>query len=211
MKTYILKPTGTLKAEEGVAWLGLDAHAKFSLLAWMDGSGQRRGHWRFPTTESQVIKHLQLVPTATKHLVLEEGGLGRWLAQVAAPHVTDATACHPREHHRISRHHHKCDEQDGYGWAQLHRLGALKKVWQPQSDERAVFKCAAPAYLDAVQRQTALKLQLKAHYRQWGVIPTGSVVDSPSGRGQSLGRVKQAGVRDQLQLLYWKSSAKPVG
>jgi transposase len=188
--------------QEKVAWLGLDAHAKFSLLAWMDDQGKRRQHWRFPTSEPQLIKHLQLVPATIKHLALEECGLGRWLAQVAAPHVTDATVCDPRENHRISRHHHKCDEEDGYGLAHLHRLGALKKVWQPASDERAVFKCAAQAYLDAVARQTALKLQLKAHYRQWGVIPCGSVVYGRSGRAEYLAKVPQAGVREQLQILY---------
>lgn len=201
-KTYVLKPFKPTVPTDSVAWLGLDAHAKFSLLAWMDDQGQRRGHWRFPTTETQLIKHVQLIPAATKHLALEECGLGRWLAQVAAPHVTDATVCDPRENHRISRHHHKCDEEDGYGLAHLYRLGALKKVWQPTSDERAVFKCAAQAYLDAVHRQTALKLQLKAHYRQWGVIPTGSVVYGRSGRGEHLAQIKQAGVRTQLQLLY---------
>ena len=188
--------------QASVAWLGLDAHAKFSLLAWMDDQGRRRAHWRFPTTEPQLIKHLHLIPATTKHLALEECGLGRWLAQTAQPHVTDALVCDPRENHRISRHHHKCDEEDGYGLAHLHRLGALKKVWQPTSDIRAVFKCAAQAYLDAVDRQTALKLQLKAHYRQWGVIPTGSTVYGRSGRGQWLAQIKPVGVRAQLQLLY---------
>lgn len=185
-----------------VAWLGLDAHAKFCLLAWMDDQGRRRQHWRFPTSEPQLIQHLKLVTAPTKHLAIEECGLGRWLAQVAAPHVTDAVVCDPRENHRISRHHHKCDEEDGYGLAHLHRLGALKKVWQSPSDERAVFKCAAQAYLDAVQRQTALKLQIKAHYRQWGVIPTGSTVYGRSGRANYLAQIQQAGVRAQLQLLY---------
>lgn len=185
-----------------VAWLGLDAHAKFCLLAWLDDQGNRRQHWRFPTSEPQLIQHLKRVPATTKHLALEECGLGRWLAQVAAPHVTDAIVCDPRENHRISRHHHKCDEEDGYGLAQLHRLGALKEVWQSPSDERAIFKCAAQAYLDAVRRQTALKLQLKAHYRQWGVIPAGSVVYGRSGRGKYLAQIQQAGVRAQLQLRY---------
>ena len=202
MKNYILKPSPPCQPQAAVAWLGLDAHAHFSVLAWMDDTGQRRGHWRFPTSEAQLIKHLQLIPATTKHLALEECGLGRWLAQVAAPHVTDATVCDPRENHRISRHHHKCDEEDAYGLAHLHRLGALKKVWQPASDERAVFKCAVQAYLDAVQRQTALKLQLKAHYRQWGVIPTGSVVYGRDGRRKYLLQIPQAGVRAQLQLLY---------
>jgi len=187
--------------KESVAWLGLDAHAHFSLLAWMDDEGRRRGHWRFPTAEAQLVKHLQRIPAPTKHLALEECGLGRWLAQVAQPHVTDAIVCDPRENHRISRHHHKCDEEDGYGLAHLHRLGALKRVWQPQDDARAVFKCATQAYLDAVNRQTALKLQLKAHYRQWGVIPTGSLVYGPQ-RGRWLTLVKPSGVRAQLQLIY---------
>lgn len=188
--------------QERVAWLGLDAHAKFSLLAWMDEEGNRRRHWRFATSEGQLIKHLQLIPAKVKHLALEECGLGRWLAQVAAPHVAQALVCDPRENHRISRHHHKCDEEDGYTLAHLFRLGALKKVWQPANDERAVFKCAVQAYLDAVGRQTALKLQLKAHYRQWGVIPSGSVVYSPRGRVKYLALVRQDGVREQLQLLY---------
>jgi len=185
-----------------VAWLGLDAHAKFSLLAWMDDEGRRRRHWHFPTSEPQLIKHLKLIPATIKHLALEECGLGRWLSQVAAPHVADVIVCDPRENHRISRHHHKCDEEDGYTLAHLNRLGALKRVWHSPSDERAVFKCAAQAYLDAVQRQTALKLQLKAHFRQWGVIPVGSGVYTQSGRTKYLGQIKQLGVRAQLQLLY---------
>jgi transposase len=53
-----------------------------------------------------------------------------------------------------------------------------------------------------VDRQTALKLQLKAHYRQWGVIPTGSLVYGRSGRGKYLAQVRPAGVRAQLQMLY---------
>jgi len=201
MKTYLLKEPAILKSEP-VAWVGLDAHAKFSLLAWIDDQGKRRQHWRFPTAEGQLIKHLRLIPATQIHLALEECGLGRWLAQVATPHVAEVIVCDPRENHHISRHHHKCDEEDGYGLAHLHRLGALKKVWQPLSDERAVFKCAAQAYLDAVGRQSALKLQLKAHYRQWGVLPTGQLVYSRAGRGKYLAQVGQAAVREQLQLLY---------
>jgi transposase len=201
MKEYHLKERVVLKSEP-VAWVGLDAHAKFSLLAWIDDQGKRRQHWRFPTSESQLHRHLQLIPATAIHLSLEECGLGRWLAQVAKPHVIEVVVCDPRENHRISRHHHKCDEEDAYGLAHLHRLGALKEVWQPRSDERAVFKCATQAYSDAVRRQTSLKLQLKAHYRQWGVIPSGAVVYSKRGRGQYLAQIRQQGVREQLQLLY---------
>jgi transposase len=187
---------------EPIAWLGLDGHAHFSVLGWMDDQGKRRGHWRFPTTQAQVLKHLERIPTKVKHLALEECGLSRWLAQVVRPHVSEVVVCDPGENHLISRHHHKCDEEDAYSLAHLYRLGALKPVWQPTSDGRAVFKCAAQGYLDAVKRQTALKLQLKAHFRQWGVIPTGSAVYSPSHRQQWLAQVHPTAVQAQLQLLY---------
>src|SRR5687767_2175085 len=109
--------------QESVAWLGLDAHAKFSLLAWMDDRGARRQHWRFPTSEPQLIKHLRKVPATSKRLALEECGISRWLAHVAKPHVSELIVSDPKENYRISRHHNKCDEEDGYGLAQLYRLG----------------------------------------------------------------------------------------
>ncbi len=201
MKTYVLHEC-SLRKSEPQAWAGLDAHARYSVLAWIDSRGERRQHWRFATSEGQLIRHLQLIPAVHIHLALEECGLGRWLAQVAKPHVEEALVCDPRENHHISRHHHKCDEQDAYGLAHLYRLGALKAVWQPANDERAVFKCSVQAYLDAVGRQTRLKLQLKAHYRQWGVIPTGSAVYGRRGRDKYLAQIKPEGVRQQLRLLY---------
>jgi transposase len=191
----------TRKNEKTIAWLGLDAHAHFCVLAWMDDSGARRAHWRFPTKETELCQHLKSIPATTKHLALEECGPSRWLAQVARPHVTEVVVCDPRQNHLISRHHHKCDEEDSYTLARLHRSGDIKVIWQPTNDARAVFKCAVLAYLDAVQRQTALKLQLKAHYRQWGVIPTGSTIYG-SGRNQWLAQVKEPGIRTQLQILH---------
>lgn len=187
---------------EAVAWLGLDSHAHSCLLAWMDEQGRRQKHWRFPTSEPQIIKHLQAIPVRNKRLALEEGGVARWIAQVAKPHVTEVVVCDPGENFRISRHHHKCDYEDAYTLAHLHRLGALKQVWQPQSEERAIFKCAAQAYLDAVDRQTAIKLQIKAHFRQWGVIPTGREVYNRVGRSRWLAQLKQPEIRQQMLVLY---------
>ncbi|EEF62113.1 hypothetical protein [Pedosphaera parvula] len=100
--------------EKSIAWLGLDAHAHFCVLAWMDDAGERRAHWRFPTTESELCQHLKAIPATTRQLALEECGLGRWLAQVARPHVAEVLVCDPRQNHLISRHHHKCDEEDSY-------------------------------------------------------------------------------------------------
>lgn len=191
-----------LISAESTAWIGLDAHARSCLLGWMDEQGQRRQCWRFATQERAIIEHLKLIPAKAKYLAVEECGLGRWIAQVAKPHVTEVVVCDPRHNASISRHHHKCDEEDSYGLARLYRLGELKAVWQPKDQSRSVFKCAVQSYLDAVQRQTALKLQIKAHFRQWGVIPLGSSVYSRRGREPYLNELKEEGVRQQQRLLY---------
>jgi transposase len=184
-----------------LAWLGLDAHARFCVLGWLDQEGRRRGCWRFATSEAALIEHLQRIPATIKRLSVEECGLGRWLAGVARPHVKEAIVCDPRENHHISRHHHKCDEEDAYRLAHLHRLGSLKAVWQPD-DERALFRNAVQGFLEAVQRQSVLKVQIKARYRQWGVIPSGSAVFSGPGRVAWLERLPHARLRAQLGLLY---------
>ena len=186
-----------------VAWLGLDVHARFSVLLELNDAGQSVGCWRFPTSGQNLVSHLKRIPASIKRLAVEECGLGRWVAQVARGHVQEVVVCDPRHNHLISQSHRKCDEQDALHLAQLYRLGSLKAVWQPAEDQRAVFKCAVQGYLDAVQRQTSLKLQLKAHFRQWGLIPTGQDVYHREKRQGWLEQLTQPGLRPQLEILYF--------
>ena len=77
MKPAIPHPRKTLKSKDvkssdQVAWIGLDVHAKLLVMGWMDQDGNRQGHWSFPTSERQLLKHLQLIPAQTKNLALEE-------------------------------------------------------------------------------------------------------------------------------------------
>jgi transposase len=188
--------------KETVAWLGLDAHARSCVLGQLDDQGNRVAHWALRTTESDLIRQVQAIPAAVKRLAVEECGLGRWIAQTLRPHVTQVVVCDPHHNRLISRHPHKCDVEDAYQLAALYRLGALKAVWQPTEDHRAVFKTAAQAYLESVVRQTALKLQLKAHYRHWGVMPTGSRIYSKPGRESWLAQVPSSDVQAQLRLLH---------
>lgn len=189
--------------DSSIAWLGLDVHARFSVLTHLNNAGERVGCWRFPTSGKNLVEHLKAIPAAQKRLAVEECGLGRWIAQVARAHVQETLVCDPRHNRLISQSHRKCDEEDALHLAQLYRLGSLKAVWQPTDDDRAVFKCAVQAYLDAVERQTSLKLQLKAHFRQWGIIPTGQDVYHRHKRQSWLAQLTQPGLRPQLEILYF--------
>ncbi len=188
--------------KQPIAWAGLDVHARTCLLAWRDHEGRRQQHWQFPTAEPQLIKHLQKINATEIYLSLEECGMSRWLAEIAIPLVHEVVVCDPKENHAIAKSHHKCDIEDAYTLAHLHRLGALKKVWQPASAARAVFKSAVQAYLESVRQHVRCQLQLKARYRQWGVIPLSTEVYTSAGRDRWLGQIAAAAIREQLREQY---------
>ena len=83
------------------------------------------------------------------------------------------------------------------------RLGALKQVYHPENDERAIFKAAAQHYIDLRDQLTRLKQKIKAMYRRWGIIDIfTSAVYTIKGRAKYLQQVKHLSIRKQLLQLY---------
>jgi transposase len=85
----------------------------------------------------------------------------------------------------------------------LLRFGELKRVYHPESDDRAIFKASALHYIDLRDQQIALKQKIKATYRHWGVIDvSGESVYSATKRHDYLNQVKHLHIRNQLDRLY---------
>ena len=185
-----------------IAWLGLDAHSKNCVLAHLDDHGTELKWWKFPTQPHQLIAQIQAIPAADKRLMLEESNLARWLGQLLKPHVQQLVVCDARRNHLISHDHHKHDRRDAFALARLLRLNEFKPVWQPVEEQRVLFKRSAQAYENAVQRQTRLKLQLKALFQHWGLFPSGSTVFSQSGRAAWLKQLPYDALRSQALILY---------
>lgn len=185
-----------------IAWLGLDAHSKNCVLGQLDDHGTEINWWRFPTLPRKLIEQLQAIPATDKRLMLEESNLARWLAQLLRPHVQQLVVCDARRNRLISHDPHKHDRRDAFALARLFRLHEFKPVWQPTDDQRVLFKRAAQAYENAVQRQTRLKLQLKALFQHWGLFPAGSTVFSKSGRGDWLKQLPYDALRAQALIHY---------
>jgi transposase len=185
-----------------IAWLGLDAHSKNCVLAQLDDQGRELHWWQFPTRPEQLIAHIQAVPAADKRLMLEESNLARWLGQLLKPHVHQLVVCDARRNRLISHDPHKHDRRDAFALARLLRLNEFKPVWQPTEPERVLFKRIAQSYENAVQRQTRLKLQLKALFQHWGLFPAGSTVFSKTGRNDWLKQLPYDALRSQTLLLY---------
>ena len=185
-----------------IAWLGLDAHSKNCVLGQLDDHGAEIKWWRFPTQPQQLIEHVQAIPATDKRLMLEESNLARWLGQLLKPHVQQLVVCDARRNHLISHDHHKHDRRDAFALARLLRLNEFKPVWQPVEPQRVLFKRSAKAYENAVQRQTRLKLQLKALFQHWGLFPTGTTVYAKPGRKVWLQQLPYDTLRAQALLLY---------
>ena len=186
-----------------IAYLAMDVHANHCVLGEMDCDGKYKGHRPFSTSEKNIIHAIKSVKAKEKYLTLEEGNLAYWVAQVARPYVTEVIPCDPRENALIYKSSLKKDKIDTKKLCRLLRLGELKKVYHPESDDRAIFKAAALHYIDLRDQQTALKQKIKAMFRHWGVIDVaGTSVYSVTHRHDYLIQVKHVHIRNQLNHLY---------
>ena len=184
-------------------YMAIDAHARRSVLGVMDESGQYLDDWQFPTTESELIRHVAAVKSPHKRLAIEEGPLAYWIAQTLRGYVDEVFICDPRENALIGHSAHKSDQVDTPKLCRLLRLGELKRVYHPTEDHRAVFKAAVQAYLDLAVEQARLKQKIKAKYRAWGVaVHDTTKVYHPKRRAAYLEQVALAPIREQLERLY---------
>lgn len=187
-----------------IAYLAMDLHANNCTLGQMDDNGVFGGNIEFSTSEKNIINALKSVKTKEKHLTIEAGPLTYWAAQVANPYVSQVIVCDPRENALIYKSSYKKDNVDTRKLCRLLRLGELHHVYQPENDDRAIFKAAAQHYLDLRSQLIRLKQKIKAMYRQWGIIDVFTdTVYSKSGRDKYLEQVKHPPIRNQLKRLYY--------
>jgi transposase len=186
-----------------IAYLAMDVHANNCVLGEMDYNGTFKGNQVFPTSENNIIEALKSVKAKEKYLTMEESNLAYWVAQVSSPYVTEVIPCDPKENALIFRSSVKRDKVDTRKLCRLLRLGELKRVYHPESDERALFKASVQHYIDLRNQQIGLKQKIKAMYRHWGVIDvSGEAVYSVAKRHDYLTQVKHLYIRNQLNRLY---------
>lgn len=185
-----------------VAYLGMDVHARNCVLGHMDSKGNFMGTTTFSTSEQNIIEALKTIKAKEKYLAMEEGNLAYWVAQVSKPYVTEVISSDPKENALIFRSSRKLDKVDTRKLCRLLRLGELKRVYQPENDDRAIFKAAVQHYIDLRNQQIALKQKIKALYRHWGVISVEGQAVYGEKRSDYLKMVKQTPIRNQLVNLY---------
>ena len=159
---------------------------KWILLAISEGTSN------FPPLRKTLSMLSRLSRQRKNICPLEESNLAYWTAQVASPFVTEVIPRDPRENALIYKSSVKKDKIDTKKLCRLLRLGELKRVCHPESDDRAIFKAVALHYIDLRDQQTALKQKIKAMYRHWGVIEVaGQAVYSDGKRHDYLNKTSK--------------------
>lgn len=184
-------------------YLAIDAHARHCVLGSMNSRGEFLQSWRFPTSEKELIHHVEAIDAGIKTLAIEEGPLAYWIAQTLRSYVFKIVISDPRETPLISRNAIKRDKVDVKNLCRLLRLGELKQVYHPEDDRRAIFKAAVQQYIDFRNQQTAIKNKIKAKYRSWGLHDVeGTRVYNPDNRQEYLKKINSSAVRHQLERLH---------
>src|SRR5260221_11361593 len=77
------------------AYMAIDAHARRCVLGVMDESGRYLDDWQFPTTESELIRHVEAGKAAHQRLAIEGGPLAHRIAQTNRGVVDGGVHVHP--------------------------------------------------------------------------------------------------------------------
>lgn len=185
------------------AYLALDVHASTTTFGWMNEEGDYVTESRFDTSAGRMIHQVSQVDAEQTKLVLEEGPLAEWAARTLRNSVDELIVCDPRENDSISNAIHKNDSADTYELCRLLRLGALKEVYHPSDDERALFKSAARHYCDLRDQVQKTKHKIGANYLQRGIFKTQGISQySEAGRDHYLDQIEKKPVRQQQLRLY---------
>lgn len=111
-----------------IAYLAMDVHTKHCVPGHMDANGSFKGPKIFRACEKNIVKALKEIKAKSKYLTLEEGNLAYWIAQVAAPYVSEVIRCDPKQNALFYRGSRKNDKVDTQKLCRLLRLGELKRV-----------------------------------------------------------------------------------
>jgi transposase len=167
------------------SYLGLDAHCRtgLELAALRCKDGELLWRDRTPVKKRPLLKAVARAPKPCT-VVFEEGELASWLHLTLKDHCERVLVADPERNRSIAQSPYKSDPYDAESLARLAMGGYVQEVYQPPEpfvQLRLLVRHEARLRVRVVQ----IKNQIKALYRQHGLVPTGSGV-YVSGREQWL-------------------------
>ena len=122
-------------------------------------------------------------------MTLEEGTWAAWLYDMLKPHVKEIVVCNPRRN-AFLKEGSKSDKVDARKLAELLGSGMLRGVYHGENGLRTLRELAR-SYLAISKDLNRVMNRLKALYRGWGILCTGTQVYTRRHREQWLRRLRR--------------------
>ncbi len=171
-----------------VVYVGIDLGST-CFCSVQDAEGNYLERVQVPFSGQNLIGYVSRLKEKRKVSVrvhIEESNLSSYVYRILKPETAEVVVSDPKRNAWIARSSQKNDRIDGDKLAELLRLGSYSPVYQPETDEMAEFKLAVQQYIDVRKSVVSTKAQLKAMFRQQGILIQGQQVYDPEGRKEYL-------------------------
>jgi transposase len=182
-----------------VKYIGLDVHKETITIAVRNGSGKLVMESIIETKAATLLQFLEGLRGELR-VTLEEGTWAAWLYDVLKPRVYEVVVCNPRRN-ALLKEGSKSDRIDARKLSELLRAGMLRSVYHGENGLRTL-KELARSYETISKDVTRVMNRLKALYRGWGILCTGTAVYDPRHRQEWLNKIPHVGVRRRAELFY---------
>jgi transposase len=179
-------------------YVGIDLGCKTCAGAVRDSKGTLLETCGFPTSAKDLIDFVGKQKGEVRVLV-EECELAGWVMRTLLPHVHSVEISDPRHNAWIAKGKRKSDPVDAAKLAELLRGGFYRAVYHPGDEEMANFKIAVQHYDQRTRTTTRLQNQIKARFRQQGIMTAGKGVYGLAGRREAISMLKSEAISEILR------------
>lgn len=178
-------------------YAGIDLGCKTCAATVRDSRGKPLEMSSFPTSAENLINFVSKQKGEVRVLI-EECELAGWVYRTLLPHVKSIEVSDPKHNAWIARSKKKSDPVDAAKLSELLRGGFYRPVHHPEDEEVANFKIIVQHYDQMTRTTTRLKNQIKARFRQQGIMTNGKSVYGMAGREKAIARVESEAIREIL-------------
>jgi transposase len=178
-------------------YVGIDLGCKTCAGAVRDSKGKLLETCGFPTSAENLIDFVSNLKGEVRVLV-EECELAGWVYRTLLPHAHSVEVSDPRHNAWIAKGKRKSDPVDAAKLAELLRGGFYRAVHHPEEEEMATFKIAVQHYDQMTKTTTRLQNQIRARFRQQGMVFEGKGLYGARGRQKAISLVESEAIAEIL-------------
>ena len=184
---------------DSAKYIGMDVHKESISIAVRNSGGKVVMECVIETKASMILQFIEGL-RGDVQVTFEEGTWAAWLYDLLRPHVSRVVVCDPRRNAYLQEGNQN-DRVDARKLAELLQNNQLRSVYHGDHGLRTL-KELVRSYLTITQDLSRVMTRVKAIYRSWAIPCSGKQVYASRHRGEWLGKIVEAGVRQRAEFYY---------